>query len=334
MRIELLVVIGTLCEILCGSRDLILKVKFLDQKATSSFVKDFLSKYINKTDDSYEILHFSKKHYLIYIISFKFENKKPDILDIERKFKEIKNEFILDIIIVKNNKIKTYEKLDKDRELQDNLMINKTVTSPFIESDYFFKKNITGKNVSIAIFDSGINNDFAGCNLKEVINFTDENEQDNNGHGTFISSNICRIAINSNIYFFKVFNGKRKTFSSWLYKAIDKALSMNIKIFNFSFGGINFDDYLITSIIKKAVSNGVIIVCAAGNDGPAFGTINYPGNLPYTLTIGALKQKEKKEIKISKISSRGPAIFKKGNGYIDKPDLWSLGENIVNYIII
>ena len=109
---------------------------------------------------------------------------------------------------------------------------------------------------------------------------------------------------------------------------------MNIKIFNFSFGGINFDDYLITSIIKKAVSNGVIIVCAAGNDGPAFGTINYPGNLPYTLTIGALKQKEKKEIKISKISSRGPAIFKKGNGYIDKPDLWSLGENIVNYIII
>ena len=326
--------ISTLYGILCVSTEVILKVKFTDEKEANSFdFKAILSNYINKTDDSYKVHQFPHKDYYIFIISFNLKIHDLELTKIQNYFQGIKIDCIREIVLIKNNKIKGSDRLETHRELEANLRSNTTTKSPFVESDYFFRKNITGQNVKIAIFDSGINNQYVGCNLKEVINFTDEDDQDYNGHGTIISSNICRIAKNSSIYFFKVFNSQRKTTSSSLYKAILKAIEMDIKIFNFSFGGINFDDKLLTSIIKKAVINGVIIVCAAGNDGPAYGTINYPGNLPYILTIGALKLNELNELEISRISSRGPAIYRKAKTHIDKPDIWVIGENLVNFTI-
>lgn len=29
----------------------------------------------------------------------------------------------------------------------------------------------------------------------------------------------------------------------------------------------------------------MIIVASVGNDGPSFGTVNFPGNLPYVVTV-------------------------------------------------
>ena len=55
------------------------------------------------------------------------------------------------------------------------------------------------------------------------------------------------IAPNVNLYFYKTFNKKRETYSSWIVKALDHAIRNKINVLNFSFGGINFDDYLIKS---------------------------------------------------------------------------------------
>jgi subtilisin family serine protease len=324
----------------CNCQDLIIKVKYLGEADLSISIKQNISIIIKQITDSFKIQEFNtfKKdhHDSIYIVSLPVMLNSSQIDYIENSILTDKSKEIKHIKMIKNNKINEETFFSNEieenlihRDLEGNLRGNITteIESPFIEAEYFYKKNITGQNISIAIFDSGINNVFSGCsNLKEVINFTDEENEDFNGHGTFISSIICKIAKNSNIYFFKVFNKNRKTFSSWLYQAIEKAISMDIKIFNFSFGGINFDDYLITSAIKKAVAKGIIIICAAGNDGPSYGTINYPGNLPYLITVGALQNNQ---LNISEISSRGPAIFNNVNSYIDKPELWAIGENIV-----
>ena len=58
----------------------------------------------------------------------------------------------------------------------------------------YWEQNITGKGVKVAIFDTGIAEDFASTqnNIKEIRNFTNENygANDFNGHGTFVTSII------------------------------------------------------------------------------------------------------------------------------------------------
>ncbi len=76
--------------------------------------------------------------------------------------------------------------------------------------------------------------------------------------------------------------------------------------------------------MQNLASIGTIIVTSAGNDGPSFGTVNFPGSLPFVVTVGATS----KDIFSSlKQSSRGPAIYSK-NLLINKPNTWAPGENI------
>lgn len=55
----------------------------------------------------------------------------------------------------------------------------------------YWGDGVKGKNVKIAILDSGIAasyKNYTKCDIKDVVNFTDERDEDVNGHGTFISS--------------------------------------------------------------------------------------------------------------------------------------------------
>ena len=97
----------------------------------------------------------------------------------------------------------------------------------------------------------------------------------------------------------KIFNKKQKTFSSWLLKALDYSLEINLDIINLSFGGINFDDIIIKDKLNELTKKGVIIIASAGNDGPSYGTINFPGNLPFVISVG---KKIKKIIFLNNIS--------------------------------
>lgn len=52
----------------------------------------------------------------------------------------------------------------------------------------FWRKNMKGKNIKVALFDSGVNNKNINCNLIENINLTNEENEDFTGHGTFLAS--------------------------------------------------------------------------------------------------------------------------------------------------
>lgn len=52
----------------------------------------------------------------------------------------------------------------------------------------FWDSNMKGKNVKVALLDSGVDNRVIKCNLIKEINFTNEENEDYTGHGTYLAS--------------------------------------------------------------------------------------------------------------------------------------------------
>jgi len=103
---------------------------------------------------------------------------------------------------------------------------------------------------------------------------------------------------------------------------------MKVDIINLSNGGIiNEDDILLQEKITELLNTGIIVVAAAGNEGPQYGTINSPANIPGVIAVGSLDGSGKK---VSSFSSRGFAIKNLTEGImITKPDILTYGENIL-----
>jgi subtilisin family serine protease len=68
-------------------------------------------------------------------------------------------------------------------------------------------------------------------------------------------------------------------------------------------------------------------VASSGNDGPSYGTINFPGNLPEVITVGASSFDI---FDVFPKSSRGPATIDR-NLFIPKPNIWAPGQEIEGY---
>ena len=117
-----------------------------------------------------------------------------------------------------------------------------------------WNQSITGKGVKIAVFDTGISEQFEKDNSKNIIDKTNwTNEKfgtlDLSGHGTAVTSIIqnknplCTgIAKDSHLYILKVFNKEKETHTSWILNAFDYIFEKQIDIINFSIGGLDFTD--------------------------------------------------------------------------------------------
>ncbi|HEY0737900.1 MAG TPA: S8 family peptidase [Herpetosiphonaceae bacterium] len=65
----------------------------------------------------------------------------------------------------------------------------------------------------------------------------------------------------------------------------------------------------INQAVMRAWQAGIVVVAAAGNEGPGAGTITAPGNVPYVITVGAIKSGRYTESgydELAAYSSRGP----------------------------
>jgi len=71
--------------------------------------------------------------------------------------------------------------------------------------------------------------------------------------------------------------------------ALDAAIQKNARVVNLSLGGPS--DRLLTRLIEQAVSRGVVIVAAAGNDGP-HGQPSFPAALPSVVSVTAVDANE------------------------------------------
>ncbi|KRQ86308.1 Serine protease AprX [Caloramator mitchellensis] len=205
---------------------------------------------------------------------------------------------------------------------------------------------LTGKNIGIGLIDTGvyphpdlINKRNTIAYFKDLINGFDK-PYDDNGHGTFLSgciaankytTNIEGIAPDSSIYMIKAFDTTGKGFLSDVVKGIDILISMssntNLRIITLPF---EFDISPIINplelIIKTAISKNIIVVAAAGNNGPQSFSINCPGNIEEVITVGGAECSGNiKSCKVASYSGRGPTTNK-----ITKPDVVMLSSNITS----
>jgi serine protease AprX len=123
----------------------------------------------------------------------------------------------------------------------------------------------------------------------------------------------------------------------------------NIRILNLSMGHAVGESYTtdpLCQAVEKAWNAGIVVVCAAGNDGrqsdialpsngtdnegygTAYGSIASPGNDPYVITVGAMKSIDGNRANdtIATYSSRGPCRL----DLTLKPDIVAPGNQVIS----
>lgn len=164
-----------------------------------------------------------------------------------------------------------------------------------------------GNGVTVAILDTGC--DLNHPDLKEQIaggrNFTDDDHgnpdvyMDYNGHGTHVAGTIAAsqnnygvigVAPEAKLLILKVLDKNGSGRYEWIINGIHYAIEQKVDIISMSLGG-PVDVPELHEAIQKAVSNNIVVVCAAGNEGDGDDRTDefaYPGCYNEVIGVGAI----------------------------------------------
>lgn len=200
-----------------------------------------------------------------------------------------------------------------------------------------WKSGVTGKGVTVAVLDSGVDQTHPDLKGQEIAqrNFSDaDNNEDHAGHGTHVAGTVAGtggfshgkyrgIAHGAKILDGKVLDDDGFGKESAIIAGLQWATEKNADIANLSLGGSDTPriDPLEKAVNDLSESSDTLFVIAAGNDGPSAGTVGSPGSADAALTVGAVNRKDG----LAEFSSRGPRV---GDGAI-KPDITAPGVGIV-----
>ena len=126
---------------------------------------------------------------------------------------------------------------------------------------------------------------------------------DRDGHGTAVAAivggvhsdapraAITGIAPKAYLGSYKVFpDGEDGAPNSNILKAIDDAVADGMDVINLSLGGFpaeSLDSDPVVQAVENATKAGLIVVIAAGNEGPGWNTIGSPATAPSAISVGA-----------------------------------------------
>lgn len=158
-----------------------------------------------------------------------------------------------------------------------------------------------GEGVVVAVIDTGCDlyHDDIKNNLLNGINIIDSKKdpEDDNGHGTHVSSTIAAennnigmlgVAPKTKIRPVKVLDKKGNGSSASIAKGVKWAIDQNVDIITMSLGS-KYNDPQIYETIKEAYKKNIIVFCAAGNSGEKE-QIMYPAKYKETIAIGAIDE--------------------------------------------
>lgn len=238
--------------------------------------------------------------------------------------------------------------------------------------------NATGKGVGVAILDSGIrpDNDFSGSWLIDSrvianVNFSKDTLFANDlcGHGTHVAGIVAGngksssgslyfntyygIAPEANLVNVRVLDGTGGGTVSNVIAGIQWVVNnrklLNIRVLNMSLShpiGESYKTDPLCQAVEYAWKSGIVVVCAAGNEGRQnatptdgvdnggwgtnYGSIQSPANSPYVITVGAMRAGEgnRSTDQIATYSSRGPSRL----DFVAKPDIVAAGNRIVSVL--
>jgi len=254
---------------------------------------------------------------------------------------------IPEIILEKIENLPTVESIVPDYRIK--VALNNSI--PQINADEVWNlhdvygESITGRDVTVAIIDTGI--DYNHPDLKD--NFVDgydfvnndEDPMDDNGHGTHCAGIIAGtgkasdfrfvgVAPNTELYAYKVMDNEGNGYTSWFIEGMERAVDPNgdgnfsdhVDVISISAGDSSgYPDDAISISANSAVDLGVVVVAAAGNNGPSYDTISSPGCAKRVICVGATD----KNNEVASFSSRGYDYAE-----IIKPDVVAPGTDIVS----
>ena len=139
--------------------------------------------------------------------------------------------------------------------------------------------NSNNNAIDIYVVDSGLNNKkYFYDNIVEKKNFINTIEEDENGHGTFVTSLISSkyygVTNNVKIHSLKVFGLEGSTNTEYVINSLkyirNKCKTLNKCVVNLSLGmSDRVDD--VDNLLEKMHDENILIVAAAGNDSAGIG---------------------------------------------------------------
>lgn len=235
---------------------------------------------------------------------------------------------------------------------------------------------LTGQGVGVAVIDSGsrivmdlMNPKTGSSRISAQKNFVPGTVDytDWCGHGTHVSGIIAgNGAASTGRLFTSTFNGiapqasliNARVLDAYGAGTVSSVLAgiqwvvankniYNIRVMNLSLGHAVSESYTtdpLCQAVEAAWKAGIVVVCAAGNNGraaaysaagaanegwgTAYGSIQSPGNDPYVITVGATKSMDgvRGDDRIATYSSRGPSAI----DFVMKPDIIAPGNHVVS----
>ena len=163
-----------------------------------------------------------------------------------------------------------------------------------------------GEGVNLAVLDTGalighpdLKNQITVCDdFSGLDPFVKNSCDDKNGHGTLVAGVIASnggptdkgiygVAPKANLMIYKVCMNDGTCFSDDVATAIHYSVDAGANIILLSLGS-DLESSLIDDAISYAVSKDVIIIGAAGNDGPYTGSMDYPSSNINVVSVGAV----------------------------------------------
>jgi len=246
--------------------------------------------------------------------------------------------------------------IEKDTFISISNEMNQQTSLSSISSNHHLSNTTTmindlskysGKNVSIAFFDTGIDYTHPALSPKyqggyDFVN-NDDDPYDDQGHGTHVAGitaakptitstnqQITGIASNSSVFAYKVLDENGEGYTSWFLSAFERAMDPNQDgnlsdhhdIISISAGNPEGSvSDLMSTAATQAVNAGITVIAAAGNNGPTMNTISSPAIAKQVIAVGASIE----NTRIAPYSSRG-TFFEE----MIKPDIIAPGHQIIS----
>ena len=214
-----------------------------------------------------------------------------------------------------------------------------------VDTNTLLRSKVRGKNVNVAVIDTGCNPHLdLVLGRNRIVKFEDfvngkTKPYDDNGHGTFVcgviggnglcsNAKFCGMAPECKLVVLKALNSEGETQVFTILNAmqwiVDHKDEFNIRVVCMSFGSepLEQNDPLVIGA-EVLWDNGIVVVCASGNDGANAETVKSPAISPKVLSVGACTR-DGLGFKVADFSSFG--VYNN----IIRPDLVAPGVDVTS----